>query len=194
MLAATDSVMSAYSIAQTAIDIAIERPMLRVGSAMSSPWLVIVVNPLNASTHSVVAASRPSTSIGPDDAGTAIPSPTVAAPIKPAIARIAIPAILIVAVTSAERSTSRLPTRLAIAAAEIATTPSTGTSTTESCNPNGRSRYVPKVRARRLSATTIETYMNSENEPAMTPGPYASFSSMAMPPEDGFTAEYRMYA
>ena len=48
------------------------------------------------------------------------------------------------------------------------------------------------MRASRLSATTIETYMNSENEPAITPGPYAPLSSIAIPPDDGLTLEYRM--
>ena len=46
------------------------------------------------------------------------------------------------------------------------------------------------MRASRLWATTIETYMNSENVPAMTPGPYAAVSSMAMPPEEGLVSEY----
>ena len=81
------------------------------------------------------------------------------------------PTILMTAVAVAERSTNRLPTMLAIAVAAMSITPRRGTRTTEPCRPNGCSRYVPKVRAMRLSATTIDTYMKSENAPAMTPLP-----------------------
>lgn len=48
---------------------------------------------------------------------------------------------------------------------------------------------MPNVRASRLSATTIDTHMNSENEPAATPGPYAGFNSIAIPPDYGFSLE-----
>jgi hypothetical protein len=38
----------------------------------------------------------------------------------------------------------------------------------------------------------METYMNNEKEPAMTPGPYAALSSMATPPDEWLVSEYLM--
>ena len=49
---------------------------------------------------------------------------------------------------------------------------------------------MPKVRASRLCAITMDTYMNRENDAVTTPGPYAALSSIAIPPDVGFAAEY----
>lgn len=118
-----------------------------------------------------------------------LPSEEMPAARIPPMARTAMPMIFRAAVTVAERSTHWLPTRFTNAAAAMASTARTGTQSTDDCIPKGRRMYVPKVRPRRLSAMTIDTYMKRESEPAATPGPYAALRSIAIPPDDGFVAE-----
>ena len=50
---------------------------------------------------------------------------------------------------------------------------------------NGRSAYVAKVLATRLSLMTIDSAISSEADAAMTPGPYAFCKIIAMPPDEG---------
>ena len=117
--------------------------MLRSGCCRSAPWLVIVVKPLYARMHRVVPARKPSHPVSGGVRSAAVnsrPREDTPAARMPAIASTAIPRILSAAVTVAERSTHRLPTRLTRAAATIATTASTATHTSEPCRPKGRSR------------------------------------------------------
>ena len=66
----------------------------------------------------------------------------------------------------------------------------TASATTDSISalfscPSGRSAYVAKVRATRLSLMTIDKAISSEADAAITPGPYAFWRIIAIPPDEG---------